>query len=335
MTRLAVCAIAFLGCASPDPFAARTYEFGPFDVAAGEEVTKTCVQITLDNDDDLFINTIDLETGPGFHHSNWFFVPETVFRGDDGAFDCDDRGFNEAVAAVFGGVLFAQSTQSTREIQQFPDGVVIKVPQKSKLVSQVHLLNSSDAALQIRPRITVQPVPETAVATVLAAVSFQNQAIALPGNMQSDFTVECDLSERHQELFSRAPDFKLFYGLAHYHELGTKLTIEAITPEGVAAPVFTTENRVGDAMGGPLDPPFDMTGYAKLRFSCEYFNPRAETVRWGTGDQEMCVFLAFSDSTFNWGGGVISEIEPENPVQEGNTMHFTNSCTVLANDAQR
>jgi hypothetical protein len=335
MKRLAACVIAFVGCASPDAFAPQTYAFGPFDVAPGQEVTSTCVQITLNNDDYLYINSVDLETGPGFHHSNWFFVPEHVFRGDDGAYECKDRDFNEPVAAIFGGVLFAQSTQAIRETQQFPSGVVIKIPPNSKLVTQIHLLNSTETVLQIRPKITVQPISEREVTTTLAGISFQNQAIALPSNMQSKFTVECDLSEKHQQVFSRPPDFKIYYGLAHYHELGTQLSIEAVTPDGAATSVFTTANRVGDAMGGPIDPAFDMTGFTKLRFSCEYFNPRAETVRWGNGDQEMCVFLAFSDSTYNWGGGVPTEGEPENPVQVGNAMHFTNSCTVLANDASR
>lgn len=335
MRKLAICAIAILGCANPDPFEARTFAFGPFDVAPGEEVTGTCVQVTLHNDDYLYINKVDLETGPGFHHSNWFFVPEHVFRGEDGAYHCDDRDFNEPVAAIFGGVLFAQSTQAAREVQQFPDGVVVKVPPNSKLVTQIHLLNSGETTLRIEPQITIDPIPEADVTTTLAGISFQNQALALPPNMQSKFTVECDLTEDHERLTGRAPDFKIYYGLAHYHELGTALTIDAITAEGAATEVFTTANRVGDAMGGPIDPFFDMAGYAKLRFSCEFFNPRTDTVRWGNGDQEMCVFLAFSDSTFNWGGGVTTEVPPENPVQVGNMMQFTNSCQVYANDASR
>jgi hypothetical protein len=331
------CAIALLvGCtSSPDPFAARVHEFGPFEIAPGEEETDTCVQITLHNDDYLFINKVDLETGPGFHHSNWFFVPEHVFRGDDGAFLCDDRDFNEPVAAIFGGVLFAQSTQAVREVQQFPEGLAVKVPPNSKLVAQIHLLNSSEAPLTIRPSITLQPMPEREVTTTLSAISFQNQALALPPNMQSKFTVECDLAPDHQRFFGSDPDFKIYYGLAHYHELGTLLTIDALSPDGASTPVFTTEGRVGDAMGGPIDPAFDMTGYTKLRFSCEFFNPRQDTVRWGNGDQEMCVFLAFTDSPYNWGGGVTDQEEPQNPVQVGNSMQFTNACNVYGNDASR
>lgn len=328
--------VGLLGCAGSDPESAeRVLPFGPFDVAPGQEVTTQCVQITLHNEHDLFVNSIDLQTGPGFHHSNWFFIPESTFRGDDGTYTCSDRDFSEPVAALFGGVLFAQSTQNPHETQQFPEGVIIRIPARSKLVTQIHLLNSTEDPIHLEPAITLRPIPESAVTTVLSAISFQNHALALPPNMESKFTVECDLTEQHQMKLGRDPDFQIFYGLGHYHELGTRLLIEAVTADGAATPVFSTENRVGDAMGGPLDPAFDMTGFAKLRFSCDYFNPRASTVRWGNGDQEMCVFLAFSNSPLNWGGGVNTDQDPENPVQVGNQMQFTNHCDVLASEATR
>lgn len=324
-----------IGCSSPDPFEARVLPFGPFEVGPGEEVTTQCVQITLHNEQDLFINSVELATGPGFHHSNWFYIPENTFRGEDGTYTCTDRDFSEPVAALFGGVLFAQSTQNERERQQFPEGVIIRVPARSKLVTQIHLLNSSEQVQHLEPVITLTPIAETSVTTTLSAISFQNHALALPPNMQSKFTVECDLAPQHETMLGGPPDFKIYYGLGHYHDLGTGLAIEAITASGDSTPVFSTENRVGDAMGGPIDPAFEMTGFSKLRFSCEFFNPRASTVRWGNGDQEMCVFLAFSDSPLNWGGGVNTDQEPENPLQVGNQMQFTNSCTVFASEATR
>jgi hypothetical protein len=78
-----------------------------------------------------------------------------------------------------------------------------------------------------------------------------------------------------------------------------------------------------------------MTGFSKVRFSCDFFNPRSEVVKWGVGDQEMCVFLAFTDSAFNWGGGVNMPEPPQNEVQVGNMMQYTNPCTVFGNDASR
>src|SRR4249919_1126988 len=106
--------VVLLGCGTDQRAAieTRTLSFGPFSIPSNSEDTSKCVQITLHNDEPVFVNSVELTTGPGFHHSNWFFVPETLFPGDDGTFTCDDRKFNQASAGILGGVFFAQSTQS-------------------------------------------------------------------------------------------------------------------------------------------------------------------------------------------------------------------------------
>ena len=331
-TRIAVSALALAACTGDDP---GTYPFGPFEVVAHEEITESCVQISLNNPEALFINAVELTTGPGFHHSNWFFVPDTVFYGDDGTFRCTDRSFNEATAAALGGVVFAQSTQSPHEVQAFPHGVAVKIPPHSKLVAQIHLLNPGEDALRLTPTIKLTAIAPAEVQTLLSAISFEDHALGLPGNKQSRFSVECDLAPLHQQTYQRPPDFKLYYALAHYHTLGTRLDVEAIKPDGTTTTVFTTSHHAGDSLGGPIAPTFDMTGYTKLRLSCSYYNPRAETVGWGVGDQEMCVFLAFSDSPSNWGGGAVDDDQPpgDPTILADGVMSYTHACGVFTVDA--
>src|SRR6185436_11716482 len=79
----------------------------------------------------------------GYHHSNWLFVPDTVFPGPNGAWKCKDRNFSELSAAVAGGVLFAQSTQATHQVQKFQDGVAVRLPPHTKVLADVHVLNTS------------------------------------------------------------------------------------------------------------------------------------------------------------------------------------------------
>lgn len=327
-------ALALAACTGDD--GQRTYPFGPFEIATHQEITDSCTQITLGNTDATYVTSVELTTGPGFHHSNWFFVPESVFFGDDGTFPCSERNFNEGIAATFGGVLFAQSTQSSHEVQAFPPGVAVRVPPHSKLVAQLHLLNSSDDTLRLSPTIKLTAVPQAEVTTLLSAISFEDHALGLPSHQLSRFTVECDLAPIHNQIYHRDPDFKMYYGLAHYHTLGTGLTLEAVRPDGTAATVFTTAHRAGDTLGGPIDPTFDMTGFTRLRFSCDYFNPRETTVGWGVGDQEMCVFLAFSDSLSNWGGGAVNDEPPGDPtILDNGVMSYTHGCQLLTIDAQR
>jgi len=347
---LALFCAAACGTNSPSPDEPRTLDFGPFDVAPSQEISDQCVQITLHNDTPLFINQVELTTGPGFHHSNWFFVPADdpakgivgAFSGADGVFKCADRSFDQAIAAFKGGVLFAQSTQSQHDVQAFPPGAAIKIPAGSKLVTTIHLLNATDKPLHLAPTITLTPIAEASVTTRLAGVSFEDHALGLPPNAKSRFELDCDLTPAWQNLYSfgnvssTAPDFKLYYALAHYHALGTGMTIEGIRPDNTSTMIFTTANRVGDGLGERLDPLFDMTGYSRIRFSCDYYNNTAATVPWGIGSNEMCVFLAFSDSSYFWGGGAVDEnAQAGPPTDVDGVATYTHPCQVYAVDATR
>ena len=328
LVMLAACS----GGGGEDPH--RVFEFGPFDIAAQEELTGTCVAITLHNTETLYVNSVELTTGPGFHHSNWFFVPEHIFPGPDGTFACKDRNFNIAAAAAVGGIFFAQSTQAPHEVQAFPPGMAIPLAPNTKLVAQVHLLNRSDEALQIKPNIAVTLLPEAEVATKLAGISMEFHPLSLPPRKQSRFSVDCDLAPLHQMNLARDPDFHIYYTLAHYHQYGTRMLLEAVTAAGVASTIYTTTNAIGDALGGPLSPAFAMAGNTRLRLTCEYYNNTDAMIYYGNGDGEMCVFLAFSDSAWLWGGGVLDETpDPTSGVEQGGVMTFTRNCQLFTREA--
>jgi hypothetical protein len=255
-------------------------------------------------------------------------MPESDIHGSDGTFTCTDRGFSEAIGAIFGGVVFAQSTQSPDDTQQFPVGAAVKIPPGSRLVASIHLLNPGEVPLTLKPKITLTTIAESDVTTPLAAISFENQALGLPPNAQSSFTLDCDLGSAAVNATGAAPAFHIYYTLAHYHALGTGMTVEAVKPDNTAATIFQTQNQIGDALGAPIDPAFDMTGYSRLRFTCDYYNSTADVVKWGVGNQEMCVFLAFSDSPFDWGGGAVTPDPPGDPTDVDGVQSFTHACTV-------
>ncbi len=342
MRSLAVLALV-AACGTSDGTGVHTYNFGPFTVQPNQEISDQCVQITLHNTDYLYVNSVELTTGAGFHHSNWFFDPADnpktgaigAFSGPDGVFTCSDRGFDQGVAAMKGGVLFAQSTQSAHDLQQFPPGHALKIPPNSKLVTTIHLLNTSDQVLTLTPKIALTEIPEKTVTTLMAGMSFEDQALGLPPMKQSRFSVDCDLQTEWNNLLaigavtSPSPDFHMYYALAHYHALGTGMLIEAGTADGHYDPIFQTGSMIGDSLGAPLDPVFDMTGYTHIRFSCDYYNDTSSTVVWGIGNQEMCVFLGFSDSPYIWGGGAVNPDPPGDPTLIGNVMAYSHVCDIV------
>ena len=327
-------ALALLvACGDSDPLAPRVLTFGPYTIQPGEERVDQCVSATLHNDEPLYVNSVALATGAGFHHSNWFWLPENQVAGADGTWTCSDRNFNDVVAGLFGGVLFAQSTQASHETQEFAPGVAIVVPPHSKIIGDTHLLNASDSPITVPVSLVITPIAAAKVTTQLAAMSFEDQALGIPPHRMSRFTVECDLGPKHQQMLGRAPDFSLYYALPHYHALGTGLVFEAIRDDGTADLIYSTTNRIGDTLGGLVDPAFAMVGHSKLRFSCTYDNPTDQTIVWGYGGEEMCVFLAFTDSPLTWAGGALSPDMPGPGVDDGTYVNFTHACEVVATAA--
>jgi len=336
---LSVCAVlaAMAGCAADDPLAPRTYSFGPYPLEPGVEITDDCVSITLHNSDPIYVNQVELTTSTGFHHSNWFWVPETQFAGPDGTWSCDERRYSELSAGVFGAVVFAQSTQALHEIQAFPAGAATKIPPRAKLVAGLHLLNASDEPLAPTIQLTLTPIAAAAVTADLHGFAFQNQAIQIPPKARSRFTIECDLTKGFDSTMTRPPpDFRIYHVLAHYHELGSGLTFEALRDaDGAPEMMFETQTRIGDGLASVLDPPFDLTGHSKIRFACEYDNPRDTTVGWGVGDQEMCIVFAFTDSPLVWSGGAPYPDSPGPGNDVGGVIDYTHGCITTAVDGTR
>ena len=316
----------------------HSYPFGTFTIAANEEVLDQCVQITLNNTEDIYVNAVALSGADGFHHSNWDFVPAgnpatgtlPLWPGPDGEFTCADRGFDQAAGAVRGGTIFAQSTQSPQETQQFPPGTVVKIPAYSKLVSTIHLLNTSDSPITSNPVLTLTTIPAKDVTTRLSAMAFENHALGLPPKATSAFTLDCDFTQPWQTNYGPGsmPNFQFYYALAHYHKWGLGMSIEAVRPDNTSDMMFQTSESIGDALGLELQPTFDMTGYSRIRFTCRYYNDTTNTITWGNGDGEMCVFLAFTNSEYLWGGGETSDQPPGSPTYVNNEATYSAPCQV-------
>jgi hypothetical protein len=315
--------------AVPEP---RTFEFGPYTLAPGQEITNQCVSSTLHNDEPLYISAVELTTGPGFHHSNWFWVPDSMFDGDDGTWPCATRGYDESIAGLNGGVVFAQSTQATHEVQQFPAGVGIVIPPHSRIVAGTHLLNPGDEMLSLTVALKITPIAEPT--TILSGLAFTNTSISIPPHRISRMTQECDVGTPHQAVLSRPMDFNFYYAVAHYHALGRGMTIEATKTDGTTETIFTTEGRVGDALGGTLEPAISTAGYSKIKYWCEFDNQRDTTVTYGVGDREMCTFLTFTDSEKSWTGGALQSKAPT-IVDHGDYIEYTYPCDVFSAEPNR
>ncbi|MBC8070913.1 MAG: hypothetical protein IAG13_21475, partial [Deltaproteobacteria bacterium] len=271
------------------------HSFGVLDLAPLEE-TSPCLQWTLNNEAPIYVQTVRLTNDGGSHHSNWFAVPEDAFAGPDGYYNCAERGFQELDAAVAGTVLFAQSTQSRIDEQPLPEGVVIKIPPRHKIVAGGHFLNLADAPYRTEMRMALELVHPKLVEVVAAPFRLTYYDLALPAMRESRFSADCDMSATYVDAVGRPLDLKLYYVTPHYHYLGNWFDLFIEGGERDGENLFHFDGFNGSSNGKSFDPPIDMTGADGFRFTCGYDNWRDREIGWGIGDQEMCVMLGLADS---------------------------------------
>ena len=281
-----------------------THTFPSLQVAPFSETTSNCQSWTLENDEPLFVNRVDMSAGPGWHHANWTYVPDTLFEGPDGTWDCDERDYEEFEAGAQGGVLFAQSTQSMTESQQFPPGKAIVVPERARIIAAAHLVNASDVELDTAITLTIHPLAEEAVDTRLRPFVTTFWPLSIPPMIESTSFGTCDVLVPNSD---DPLDFAIHYVLPHYHQWGTGMFFRANGPNGVID-IYDEDHTTaeGDGWGKMLDPPIDLTGATSVEFGCRYDNTTDAPLTWAnSADGEMCVMLAYANDNRKWVGGVL------------------------------
>ena len=274
--------------APADLVPSMTHTFEAIDVDVNQERSGVCQSWNFDNDEPLLVSKVRQTNDGAWHHSNWYFVPEDVFAGPDGTWDCEERGFDTVNAGLAGGVFFAQSTQALTELQAFPDGAAIEIPPRHKLVGDVHLVNISGSPLSTSLTFDIETMDEEDVDVRLTPIAFTNTALDIEPQAQSHFGMTCNVE--------MAPSYNIYYVLAHYHEWGNYFRLSFVDEDESERTVFELATSAGEALGSVIDPPLSSDGAPGLRFECGYYNNTDRRLRYGLGGQEMCVFLAYSDA---------------------------------------
>jgi hypothetical protein len=299
-------------------------DFEPIAVQAGEELIGLCQSLTLNNDEAIAVNAVTMDAGPAWHHANWFFVPEDLYDGPDGTWDCNQRDFDTVVAGLRGSVLFAMSTQAQTEEQRFQPGAALVIPPHSRIVGELHLINASDAMLSTGLSLTVEPMAVEDVQAWLQPATFVYYDLDIPPMATSEFAADCDL----EGAWGAPLDLRVHYVLPHYHNLGRAMNLQVIGGPNHGQTIYDVESGIGEPLSATLDPPVDLTGATGVRFSCTFQNDTESPVGWGLGGREMCVALAFVDGPAKWGGQV--EFDSVYVGEDNGVMRYTGPCETLA-----
>lgn len=307
---------------------AITHDFAEFTTRPGQEILGLCQSWTLQNSTELWVNAVELTQNEASHHSNWLFVPDDKYDGPDGVWSCSDRNYDQLSAALAGGVLYAQSTQATHEVQKFPNQAAVRIPPWSRIISDVHILNASPSAVTGHARLSLYTLPLAQVKTKLTPFHLTFDALDIPAQSMSRSRGACDIQGSFQSARNTGLQARVYYILPHFHSLGRHFFVARMGGPHDGDAVFDAYGAAGEARGRAFDPPIDITGDDGLRFGCDFENDTADMVHWGFGNQEMCELLGFAESPLAW-QAMISTVHPD-PTATGAMPTYTGPCATIA-----
>jgi hypothetical protein len=313
----------------PPPPGTIAHTFPSFTIAPGDNIY-TCQSWTLGNDEELWINTVEMTTQGGFHHANLLFVPEDQFTGPDGTWDCNEREYSEVVAGTAGGVFFAMSTQSETDRQEFPPGAAFRIPPRSRILGGVHLLNITSERFTTAMTVEAVTLPEASVTTPLQELYISNSALEIPARTVGAFSTDCNVATSYRSRARRPMDFNIYYVLPHFHEIATGFTLELSGGTRDGDVVYDSGGGVGDPLGMTMTEPFNVAGATGFRLTCTYDNASDAPVLYGLDrEDEMCVMLAYTDAPVKVLGQTSGTSTAGTPDADG-TVPYNVDCLGLA-----
>ena len=299
-----------------------THEFTAFDIKAGEEIKGLCQSWTLGNSEEIWVNSVEFSQDERSHHSIWTFVPEQLFAGPDGVWTCKDRNYNELVGTTAGGVLFAQSTQSVHEVQRFPEGSAVRIPPYSKIVGDIHLLNTTtEDVVGGSATMTMYTITRPEVKVPLVPFEMAYRGLAIPPFARSRFSASCELEALFKNTADSPFDLKIHYILPHTHGYATRLYMQVYGGPSDGASIIDVHGYAEEGRGRFYDTPIDLTGAKGITFGCEYDNQTDQTLGWAY-EQEMCQLLGFAESKVAF----LSAVWESSAAGNDGMQEFTGPC---------
>jgi hypothetical protein len=300
------------------------HDFPDNTAASGQELIGSCRSWTLNNATELWVNAVELSQSEDSHHSNWTYVPDDKYAGPDGIWTCSDRTYDFYSGVAAGGLVYSQSTQAVHEVQKFPSGAAIRIPPHARIISDIHVLNTSPDTITGHATLTLYDLPADAVKVKLTSFHIEYDALDIPAHASARFTGDCSVAADVQKATDAPFAPKIYYVLPHTHTLATAFFAKIKGGPNDGKALLDLGGYNGEAHGRTFDPPVDMAGADGFTFGCQYTNPRTTDVLWGLGNGEMCEMFAFADSTAFFQSRVSKGAAAGT---EGDVQLFSGPCT--------
>lgn len=304
------------------------HAFGVYALDPGQEIDDLCVSWTLDNEEPLYVQAATLSNDGFWHHSNWTVVPDDLYDGPDGYWPCRNRNFNQVIAAIRGTVLMAQSTQSIFEEQRFPEGLVVKLPPRARIVAGIHFLNTTGRPVETDMRMALELTHPRNVTGIMRPFHLDNRLLEIPPRSERRFRMDCNLTDAYERVTDKPLDLDIRYVLPHFHQRANAWRLEISGGPRDGEVIHEVYGFNSDANGLAFDPPLSLSGAEGLRMTCGYRNPTSQTLTWGVGENEMCEMLGLATGDALVDVAVNLEAGATMTMEDGIEMHTANRCIV-------
>ena len=270
----------------PPPVAAGTtlsMTFGPLTMQPGEEHTK-CMVKRLGNDRALHVGTIHDVLSQGSHHMIVYKSAETEERTTP--FDCTP--FTDTLDPAKGSTLVV--TQKHDDTLQLPQGVAFALEANQMIRLEVHYINTTTAPLDITATTTLVTMDETVFKDEADFLFIGSPDITVPPNSKAT------LGPVYFPLPPEYSQVKFFAITGHEHQYGTNVTVNvASSKTDVGKSVYDVPGWLWSEPATVVaDPPFTIPQGGGFRFTCEWNNTSASTLKFGeSANNEMCFFWAY------------------------------------------
>jgi hypothetical protein len=275
-------ALALFGCSSA-PIVDYSVHFPTLTVDPGVEKTQ-CVVLNLGNPGAIHVGQIHNTLGEASHHMIVYRVNDTVEQPTP--FDC--APFVDTLDPNKGSPLMI--TQKKEEFLNLPSGVAYTLQPNQFVRLEMHYINA-----------TAQPLTVSGTSTMTTSHTFHDEANFLfIGNPDikimpnSTFTLGPTFFKLDQDTFGGA---KFFAFTGHEHHYGTNVTVQTASSvsDDSGKMVYDVPNWTWSEPATVFqDPPVEIPDPGGFKFTCDWNNTSANTVKFGESAlSEMCFFWAY------------------------------------------
>ncbi|MBM4373936.1 MAG: hypothetical protein FJ095_02550 [Deltaproteobacteria bacterium] len=184
-------------------------------------------------------------------------------------------------ADVFGGdITGVTGSQKPHHEEQFPPGVGKRFKGGQKLIFDYHYFNSSSSPVKARAAVNFKTVDASMVTREAHAFGFYNLGFSVPPNSTKSFSGECRF--KHDVMVSKLT--------RHTHQWGKDFSVAYAGGAKDGEHIWTTPNY--EDTDHLFAEPVLMKAGEGFRFSCEFANTTAKTLKFGlTASDEMCILF--------------------------------------------